>query len=160
MNREVQVRICEHLGVKFPGVTRLPGRNRGGYPTDEPVGQRRDKGRACSIEAKALLIHPSHQGACGRHGTEDQCVTSGGLAGSRVAPGKRAYKRERNGEQSPVSSRTASWYLKRSQKLRDQEIGGESGAEREGDEGGWERERERERGSQMRKGGEEDQFDE
>ena len=43
MNREVQVRICEHLGVKFPGVTRLPGRNRGGYPTDEPVGQRRDK---------------------------------------------------------------------------------------------------------------------
>ena len=43
MNREVHVRICEHLGVKFPGVTRLPGRNRGGYLTDESVGQRRDK---------------------------------------------------------------------------------------------------------------------
>ena len=82
-------------------------------------------------------------------------MTSGGLTGSRVAPGKRAYKRKRNGEQSPVSSRTASWYLKRSRKLRDREIGGGSGLETEADEGGWE-----ERGSQMRKGGEEDQFDE
>ena len=82
-------------------------------------------------------------------------MTSGGLTGSRVALSKRAYKRERNGEQSPVSSRTASWYLKRSQKLRDREIGGGSGPETGADEGGWE-----ERGSQMRKGGEEDQFDE
>jgi hypothetical protein len=82
-------------------------------------------------------------------------VTSGGLAGSRVAPGKRAYKRERNGEQSPVSSRTASWYLKRSKKLRDREIGGGSGPETEAGEGGWEV-----IGSQMSKGGEEDQFDE
>ena len=72
-----------------------------------------------------------------------------------MAPGKRAYKRGRNGEQSPVSSRTASWYLKRSRKLLDREIGGGSGLETEADEGGWE-----ERGSQMRKGGEEDQFDE
>src|SRR5215813_10730511 len=39
-------------------------------------------GRACNREAKALLIHPPHQGACGRHGTEEQCVTSGGLAES------------------------------------------------------------------------------
>ena len=82
-------------------------------------------------------------------------MTSGGLAGSRVAPSKRAYKRERNGEQSPASSRTASWYLKRSQKLRDREIGGGSGPEKGADEGGWE-----ERGSQMSRGGKEDQFDE
>src|SRR5207245_9433922 len=41
----------------------------------------------CSIEAKALLIHPPHQGACGRHGTEEQCVTSGELAGSRGGTG-------------------------------------------------------------------------
>jgi len=34
------------------------------------------------MEAKALLIHPPHQGVCGRHGTEEQRVTSGGLAGS------------------------------------------------------------------------------
>ena len=39
-------------------------------------------GRACNREAKALLIHPPHQGACGRHGTEEQCVTSGELTES------------------------------------------------------------------------------
>jgi len=31
------------------------------------------------MEAKALLIHPSYQGVCGRHGKEDQYVTPGGL---------------------------------------------------------------------------------
>jgi hypothetical protein len=29
--------------------------------------------------AKAFLIHPPYQGVCGRHGTEDQGVTPGGL---------------------------------------------------------------------------------
>jgi hypothetical protein len=72
-----------------------------------------------------------------------------------VAPSKRAYKRERNGEQSPVSSRTASQYLKHSQKLGDRGIGGGSGPEKEAGEGGWE-----ERENQMSRGGEEDQFDE
>ena len=66
VSREAQARICERLGVQFPGATR------------PKVGL----GRACSIEAKALLIHPPHQGACGRHGTEEQGVTSGGLAES------------------------------------------------------------------------------
>jgi len=66
VSREAQARICERLGVQFPGATR------------PKVGL----GRACSIEAKALLIHPPHQGACGRHGTEEQCVTSGGVAES------------------------------------------------------------------------------
>jgi hypothetical protein len=113
-------------------------------------------GRACNREAKALLIHPPHQGACGRHGTEEQCVTSGGLAES---PGgtrsKRTYKRERNGERSSVSSRTASWYLKHSQKLFHRGIGGGSGPETGAGEGGWEV-----RGNQTSKGGEEDQFHE
>jgi hypothetical protein len=68
---------------------------------------------------------------------------------------KRTYKRERNGEQSSVSSRTASWYLKRSQKLCDRGIGGSSGPEKGAGEGGWE-----ERGCQMSKGGEVDQFHE
>jgi hypothetical protein len=36
---------------------------------------------------EGVLIHPPHQGVCGRHGTEEQCVTSGGLAGSPAAPG-------------------------------------------------------------------------
>jgi hypothetical protein len=31
---------------------------------------------------EGVLIHPPHQGVCGRHGTEEQRVTSGGLAGS------------------------------------------------------------------------------
>ena len=39
------------------------------------------------MEAKALLIHPPHQGACGRHGTEEQCVTSGELAESAGGTG-------------------------------------------------------------------------
>ncbi len=33
---------------------------------------------------EGVLIHPPHQGVCGRHGTEEQRVTSGGLA---VVPG-------------------------------------------------------------------------
>jgi hypothetical protein len=28
---------------------------------------------------EGVLIHPPHQGVCGRHGTEDQYVTPGGL---------------------------------------------------------------------------------
>ena len=31
---------------------------------------------------EGVLIHPPDQGVCGRHGTEEQCVTSGGLSGS------------------------------------------------------------------------------
>src|SRR5260370_40406737 len=33
-------------------------------------------------EGEGVLIHPPHQGVCGWHGTEERCVTSGGLAGS------------------------------------------------------------------------------
>ena len=28
---------------------------------------------------EGILIHPSYQGVCDRHGVEDQCVTLGGL---------------------------------------------------------------------------------
>src|SRR4051794_29231505 len=31
---------------------------------------------------EGVLIHPPHQGVCGRHGTEDLGVTPGGLPGS------------------------------------------------------------------------------
>ena len=68
---------------------------------------------------------------------------------------KQTYKRERNGEQSSVSSRTASWYLKHSQKLCHRVIGGRSGSEKGAGEGGWEA-----TGNQMSKGGEVDQFHE
>jgi hypothetical protein len=37
-------------------------------------------------EDEGILIHPSHQGVCGQHGTEERRVTSGELAGSPVAP--------------------------------------------------------------------------
>jgi hypothetical protein len=30
---------------------------------------------------EGVLIHPSYQGVCGRHGTEDECVTPGELVG-------------------------------------------------------------------------------
>ncbi len=33
-------------------------------------------------EGEGALIHPPHQGVCGLHGTEERCVTSGGLAES------------------------------------------------------------------------------
>src|SRR5437667_11643900 len=68
---------------------------------------------------------------------------------------KQTYKRERNGEQSSVSSRTASWYLKHSQKLCHRVIGGRSGSEKGAGEGGWEA-----TGNQMSKGGEVEQFHE
>ena len=31
---------------------------------------------------EGVLIHPPHQGVCGRHGTKEQCVTSGELGES------------------------------------------------------------------------------
>ncbi len=70
-------------------------------------------------------------------------------------PSKRTYKRERNGEQRSASSRTASQYLKHSQKLGDRAIGDRSGSEKGADEGSW-----KEKGNQMSKGGEVDQFHE
>src|SRR5215472_9649116 len=36
---------------------------------------------------EGILIHPPHQGVCGRHGTEEQDVTSGGLAESPGSTG-------------------------------------------------------------------------
>src|SRR5215831_19443355 len=53
----------------------------GGYLDDEPVGQRRGRS-SLHYGGEGVLIHPPYQGVCGRHGTEEQCVTSGGLAGS------------------------------------------------------------------------------
>jgi hypothetical protein len=50
-----------------------------------PTMNRSAKGGARSslhYEGEGVLIHPPHQGVCGRHGTEEQRVTSGGLTGS------------------------------------------------------------------------------
>jgi hypothetical protein len=57
---------------------------------------------------EGVLIHPSYQGVCGRHGTEDQCVTPGELAGFlsgiRISD---PISEERKGERGSASSRTA-----------------------------------------------------
>jgi len=53
----------------------------GGNSDDEPVGQRWDRS-SLHYRGEGVLIHPPHQGVCGRHGTEEQCVTSGGLTAS------------------------------------------------------------------------------
>jgi hypothetical protein len=53
----------------------------GGHPNDEPVGQRWDRS-SLHHGGEGALIHPPYQGGCGRHGTEEQRVTSGELAGS------------------------------------------------------------------------------
>ena len=68
---------------------------------------------------------------------------------------KQTDKRKRNGEQRSASSRTASQYLKHSQKLCNRAIGGRSGSEKGAGEGSW-----KEKGNQMSKGGEVDQFHE
>jgi len=59
----------------------VPGRSRGSHP----MTNRSAQGGARSSRhygGEGVLIHPPHQGVCGRHGTEDQYVTPGGLGGS------------------------------------------------------------------------------
>ena len=60
------------------------------------------------MEAKALLIHPSNQGVCGRHGMEDLSVTPGELVefltGVRISD---PISEERSVEQRLTSCRTA-----------------------------------------------------
>src|SRR3954468_2299911 len=53
----------------------------GGHPEDEPDGQRWGKVEP-ALRRRRRFIRPPHQRGCGRHGTEEQRVTSGGLAGS------------------------------------------------------------------------------
>jgi hypothetical protein len=57
---------------------------------------------------EGVLIHPSYQGVCGRHGTEDQSVTPGGLveflSGDRISD---PISEERSGKRGSASSRTA-----------------------------------------------------
>src|SRR5271166_6192261 len=43
--------------------------------------------RSAKDGARSFLIHPSHQGVCWRHDTEDSRVTPGDLHGSRPTAG-------------------------------------------------------------------------
>ena len=78
-----------------------------------PLMNRSAKGGARSslhYGGEGVLIHPPHQGVCGWHGTEEQRVTSGGLAGS---PGGTGVSRpisgsEKASEAWPVDGRLCS----------------------------------------------------
>ena len=57
---------------------------------------------------EGVSIHPSHQGVCRRHGTEEPHVTPGGLVRSSVGNrGKQTYKpKRRSGMRRLARSRT------------------------------------------------------
>src|SRR5438105_14459149 len=80
-----------------------------GSPSDEPVGQRWVRSSP-HHEGEGVLIHPAYQGDCGRHGTEEQRVTSGGLTeslgGTRV--GGPIREGEGAGDARPVDGRLCS----------------------------------------------------
>jgi hypothetical protein len=102
------------------------------------------------------LIHSPHQGVCGRHGTEEQGVTSGGLAGSPGGTGvSRPISASEMANEALVSSRTTAKYRKRGESHVTEQAAAEMGrgrqsAKRVG----------KGRGNQMSKGVEVDQFHE
>ena len=113
-------------------------------------------GRARTMRAKAFLIHPPYQGDCGRHGTEEQRVTSGGLAeslgGTRVS--EPISESEVVSDALSVDGRLCS--TTRAVKAAgpsNRRFG--SGSGKAAGENGWE-----EKGSQMSKGEKVDQFHE
>jgi hypothetical protein len=60
-------------------------RSTGPQSMGKPKMNRSARGGARSslhYRGEGVLIHPPHQGVCGRHGTEEQRVTSGELAES------------------------------------------------------------------------------
>jgi hypothetical protein len=79
----------------------------GGHPDDEPVGQRWKRSSLHWL-GEGALIQPPNQGECGRHGTEERCVTSGGLTwsagGTAVSD---PISDQRNGKRCQDSRRTA-----------------------------------------------------
>jgi hypothetical protein len=76
-----------------------------------PTMNRSAKGGARSSRQygdEGVLIHPPHHGVCGRHGTEEQGVTSGELAGPPGGTGGSApISHKRSGARCPASGRTA-----------------------------------------------------
>jgi hypothetical protein len=126
-----------------------------GSPSDEPVGQRWDRS-SLHHEGEGVLIHPPYQGDCGRHGTEEQRVTSGGLTeslgGTRVSGPISAS--EGASDALPVDGRLCSTTSTAKAGVTEQSAIG-SGSGKAAGEDGWE-----ERGSQMSKGEKVDQFHE
>src|SRR5262244_2582117 len=116
----------------------------------EPKMNRSAKGGArSSLHSldEGVLIHPPHQGVCGRHGTEEQCVTSGELAESPGGTGVSGpiSASETASEALSVVRRLNSTYEAR-RKPRDRATGDGSGSGKTAGEDGWE-----EKGNQMSK---------
>jgi hypothetical protein len=105
---------------------------------------------------EGVLIYPPHQGVCGRHDTEEQRVTSGGLAeslgGTRVS--ESISESERVSDALSVDGRLCST-RKRREKRRNRAIGDGCGSGKAAGEEGW-----REKEDQMSKDDEVEQFDE
>jgi hypothetical protein len=126
-----------------------------GETRDEPVGQRWGSVEPASLRRRRSHSPHFHQGVCGRHGTEEQRVTSGGLTKS---PGG-------TGVSGPISeSEMASNALSVVGRLRSTttavkaarpRIGGRSGPGKAAGEDGW-----KGKGNQMSKDEEVDQFHE
>jgi hypothetical protein len=126
-----------------------------GSPSDEPVGQRWVRS-SLHHEGEGVLIHPPYQGDCGRHGTEEQRVTSGGLpeslGGTRVRGPISGS--ERVSDALTVDGRLCSTH-KRSESCATEQSAIGSGSGKAAGEDGWE-----ERRSQMSNDEKVDQFHE
>src|SRR5215471_427737 len=105
-------------------------------------------GRVCIMETKAFSFTHHHQGVCGRHGTEEECVTSGGLAESPDGTGVSGpiSESEVASEALSVVGRLNSTY-EAWRKPRDRATGDRSGLGKAADEDGRD-----EKGNQMSKG--------
>jgi len=108
------------------------------------------------FQDEGALIHPPHQGDCGRHGTEEQRVTSGELAESPGGTGVSGpiSRGEVASDALPVVGRLNSTY-EAWRKPRDRATGDGTGSGKAAGEDGQE-----ERESQMSKGEKEEQFHE
>jgi hypothetical protein len=105
---------------------------------------------------EGVLIHPPHQGDCGRHGTEEQRVTSGELTESPGGTGVSGpiSRGEVASDALSVVGRLNSTY-EAWRKPRDRATGDGIGSGKAAGEDGQE-----EKGSQMSKGEKEEQFHE
>src|SRR6267154_6784782 len=124
-----------------------------------PEMNRSAKGGARSslrFDDEGVLIHPPHQGDCGRHGTEGQRVTSGGLTKSPGGTGvsRPISESEVASDALSVVGRLNSTY-EAWRKPRDRATGDGIGSGKAAGEDGQE-----ERESQMSKGEKEEQFHE
>jgi len=124
-----------------------------------PTMKRSAKGGARSslhYGDEGVLIHPPHQGVCARHGTEEQRVTSGGLARSSGSTevSEPISESEVASDAVPVVGRLRST-AKRDESCVTEQSAAKVGLGKAVGEGG-----RRETGCQMSKGAQVDQFHE